>query len=626
MGIGYDALGQVTSGKKYWPDGTPVAGQQFEYNFDDIGNRTSTGWGGDGTPAANLHYQGYAANNLNQYTSRGNPPFYQITGNASSAANISAWSDWGGNATLYRQGNYFMAEWYFDTSWLVLPVWTTINVEAAIPGGGPSGADLAAIGPTTHAYIPPTSESFTYDLDGNLTQDARWQYTWDAENRLVSVKAYPNGPLLSTDSMWKLDFVYDAQGRRTQKIASQGYWYYNYYWQIGWSPLYTNTFIYDGWNLIAELTGASPSTSTLLRSYTWGTDLSGSTQAAGGVGGLLALNYHGAQTTNCFVACDGNGNVTALVDAANGTIAAQYDYGPFGEVIRATGPMAKVNPLRFSSKYQDDETDMLIFPCRPWRDGRFLTRDPAEEPGCTLLLDDVADDEDDQINAGNLYRFAVNNPVSTFDGLGLWPSSSPFLGFLIGGTPLTHQKANKRELPVSPGELFVINYASVAVDADQVPADSFKHAMRDGTAPQSDADARASANDFVKHNLSQAEDLLCNCGDAVSYLHALEFFGYALHTVQDSTSPAHNGRRRGGPIQFKPWHGLSGPVNWGKALRHVKMENFDPGQINNYGETTALDDATKDLWKYFTCKHAAPAFPTDFFTFGIDTKDGGREH
>jgi hypothetical protein len=38
---GYDNLGQLTTAKKYWPDGTPAAGQQFEYNFDDIGNRTT---------------------------------------------------------------------------------------------------------------------------------------------------------------------------------------------------------------------------------------------------------------------------------------------------------------------------------------------------------------------------------------------------------------------------------------------------------------------------------------------------------------------------------------------------------------------------------------------------------
>ena len=38
----YDKVGQVTSGRKYWPDGSPVAGQQFEYLFDEIGNRLRT--------------------------------------------------------------------------------------------------------------------------------------------------------------------------------------------------------------------------------------------------------------------------------------------------------------------------------------------------------------------------------------------------------------------------------------------------------------------------------------------------------------------------------------------------------------------------------------------------------
>jgi hypothetical protein len=32
----YDNLGQATSGKKHWPDNSAVAGQQFEYVFDDI--------------------------------------------------------------------------------------------------------------------------------------------------------------------------------------------------------------------------------------------------------------------------------------------------------------------------------------------------------------------------------------------------------------------------------------------------------------------------------------------------------------------------------------------------------------------------------------------------------------
>ena len=36
---GYDSLGQVISGRKYWCVGSFVAGQQFEYAFDTIGNR-----------------------------------------------------------------------------------------------------------------------------------------------------------------------------------------------------------------------------------------------------------------------------------------------------------------------------------------------------------------------------------------------------------------------------------------------------------------------------------------------------------------------------------------------------------------------------------------------------------
>ncbi len=31
----YDKLAQATSGKRYWNDGTPVAGQQFEYGSAD---------------------------------------------------------------------------------------------------------------------------------------------------------------------------------------------------------------------------------------------------------------------------------------------------------------------------------------------------------------------------------------------------------------------------------------------------------------------------------------------------------------------------------------------------------------------------------------------------------------
>ena len=47
-----DALGQVVSGKRRWPDGSYVAGQQFEHVYDEIGNRITSSRGGNSTGAS----------------------------------------------------------------------------------------------------------------------------------------------------------------------------------------------------------------------------------------------------------------------------------------------------------------------------------------------------------------------------------------------------------------------------------------------------------------------------------------------------------------------------------------------------------------------------------------------
>jgi RHS repeat-associated protein len=57
--------------------------------------------------------------------------------------------------------------------------------------------------------------------------------------------------------------------------------------------------------------------------------------------------------------------------------------GPFGELLRATGPIVRANPFRFSTKYQDDETDLLCYGYRYYNPstGRWLSKDPLEEMG-----------------------------------------------------------------------------------------------------------------------------------------------------------------------------------------------------------------------------------------------------
>jgi RHS repeat-associated protein len=223
--------------------------------------------------------------------------------------------------------------------------------------------------------------TWTNDLDGNLISDGTWTNTWDAENRLVAM-AKPGQ---------KLVFTYDWKGRRIAKQV----WDY---------PESTNNlsldqcFVYDGWNLLAVLTPQS----SVLQSFTWGLDLSGSLQGAGGVGGLLVVSN--ATENAHFPAFDGNGNVMGLFSAANTDLTAQYEYGPFGEVIRATGPMAKANPIRFSTKYQDDETDLLYYGYRYYSagTGRWISRDPISEKGGV-----------------NLLGFLQNSPVFGIDTSGL---------------------------------------------------------------------------------------------------------------------------------------------------------------------------------------------------------------
>lgn len=86
--------------------------------------------------------------------------------------------------------------------------------------------------------------------------------------------------------------------------------------------------------------------------------------------------------------------------------------GPFGEVIRATGPMARANPFRWSTRYQDDETDIIMYPHRPYNPstGRFLSEDPIGERGGL-----------------NLYAIVQNDAVSSFDPLGEAPCNTKAL-------------------------------------------------------------------------------------------------------------------------------------------------------------------------------------------------------
>jgi hypothetical protein len=65
----------------------------------------------------------------------------------------------------------------------------------------------------------------------------------------------------------------------------------------------------DGWRCVAELNATN---SAVVRSVTWGLDLSGSLDGAGGVGGLLVTRNADLGTRN-FAAYDGNEKVSKRI-------------------------------------------------------------------------------------------------------------------------------------------------------------------------------------------------------------------------------------------------------------------------------------------------------------------------
>jgi len=99
--------------------------------------------------------------------------------------------------------------------------------------------------------------------------------------------------------------------------------------------------------------------------------------------------------------------------------------GPFGELLRASGSFAVVNPFRFSTKYQDEETGLLYYGYRYYdpRSGRWLTKDPVGDLVFAAAGPDSGrsriKNEHAHKREGGLYCFVKSSPVNAFDACGL---------------------------------------------------------------------------------------------------------------------------------------------------------------------------------------------------------------
>src|SRR5207302_11220148 len=122
-----------------------------------------------------------------------------------------------------------------------------------------------------------------------------------------------------------------------------------------------------------------------LVSYTRGRDHSGTREGAGGIGGLLARSAPSAinsQLSTAFYHCDGNGNITCLINS-NQAVVAKYIYDPYGNTLSISGPGAQANLYRFSSKEAHLNSALVYYLYRYYEPSlqRWISRDPIEEVG-----------------------------------------------------------------------------------------------------------------------------------------------------------------------------------------------------------------------------------------------------
>ena len=334
----------------------------FQYAVNNLGQRTSVTYGGSAftrSTAADTPHQATFT-----YNARGELISRQLTNSddVNLASETYQFDAIGNRETSSQQTGTATAQ---TVSYQANPLNQYRSLtDTTTPGGATSTL--------TH---DPDGNALSYILPHNLVGDPPATLRWDAENRLVQIDdAFGN----------KINYDYDYLSRRTDKRIDDG-------------QVRSTRYFYDGWNplLIVE-----PSRTLHL---TWGLDLSGTMQGAGGVGGLLAQTEDPDGTNaSYYPTYDGNGNVSEYLDGT-GTTAGHFEYDGFGKVTHRSGSPSAF-PIRFSTKLEDMETGLNSYGYRYYdrNSGRWLSRDPIEE-----------------IGGSNIYGFLENDGVDHIDYLGM---------------------------------------------------------------------------------------------------------------------------------------------------------------------------------------------------------------
>ena len=207
--------------------------------------------------------------------------------------------------------------------------------------------------------------SFTYDKNGNLKTESgngtTTNYNWDAEGRLTGITGKINA-----------SYAYDGLGnRRSSSINGV-----------------QRKYVLDLNSSMSQVLVETDGNGNILDYYIYGI-------------GLIERIKADGTTTHCYH-YDSRGSVIALTDQ-NQNITHQYSYGPFGELYQKQE--ADINPFRYVGQWgvSFDSDDLYFMRARYYNPkvGRFISEDPVWDV--------------------NLYSYAHNNPINSFDPAGKVP-------------------------------------------------------------------------------------------------------------------------------------------------------------------------------------------------------------
>lgn len=209
--------------------------------------------------------------------------------------------------------------------------------------------------------VTENNQSYSYDANGNLLDDGRFTYTWDAENRLLSATNKTTGAVSA--------FTYDGLSRRISDTET-----------------------------VKDSAGNSQSSTTY---YQWcGNTLCMAMDSSGAVTERYYAQGEQINGQNRYYAADKLGSVMQVVNA-NGSLLGESRYDTYGKRELTLGIQPRFG---YAGMFRHEPTGLNLTLYRAYnpQTGRWLSRDPIGENGGL-----------------NVYGYVGNDPVGYIDPLGL---------------------------------------------------------------------------------------------------------------------------------------------------------------------------------------------------------------